>query len=319
MNKSTNKKRVDGYLTIGKEINESSDDVDLPNEEMFGEISKGLIDVAKSLAERNANIAKICSEELIKTGTKLKEMVKPLTEMTKSIIEAYNPIINSSFSSITEIFKKIDWSQYDLIFKEIAIRYLSNGFYPYKNTCIEYEELLNTKNQTKQIKIIKEGIRIDIKKNKKILLNIYPEHKRIINEIYKLYGQRRYRLCILSMINLISIINNNQFEYIDFTEKYKVRKKLLEKQIMKEKETNYLLFSQYIKDDDLINANKILKDCRDTPEEYLKIPYNRNAILHGYSKKFGSEINCLRWFSVLNNTTEISQKLKNVEYEINNQ
>ena len=239
--------------------------------------------------------------------------------MTKSIIEAYNPIINSSFSSITEIFKKIDWSQYDLIFKEIAIRYLSNGFYPYKNTCIEYEELLNTKNQTKQIKIIKEGIRIDIKKNKKILLDIYPEHKRIINEIHKLYGQRRYRLCILSMINLISIINNNQFEYIDFTEKYKVRKKLLEKQIMKEKETNYLLFSQYIKDDDLINANKILKDCRDTPEEYLKIPYNRNAILHGYSKKFGSEINCLRWFSVLNNTTEISQKLKNVEYEINNQ
>ena len=319
MEERNNNKHIDGYITLGKTLDEPLDNFNIKNLDSINEISKGLIDVAKSFAERNADIAKICSEELIKTGTKLKEMVKPLTEMTKSIIEAYNPIINSSFSSITEIFKKIDWSQYDLIFKEIAIRYLSNGFYPYKNTFIEYEELLNTRNQTKQIKIIKEGIRIDIKKNKKILLDIYPEHKKIINEIYKLYGQCRYRLCILSMINLISIINNNQFEYIDFTEKYKVRNKLLEKQIMKEKETNYLLFSQYIKDDDLIKANIILKDCRENPEEYLKIPYNRNAILHGYSKKFGSEINCLRWFSVLNNMAEISQKFKNVEYEISNQ
>ena len=233
MEERNNNKHIDGYITLGKTLDEPLDNFNIKNLDSINEISKGLIDVAKSFAERNADIAKICSEELIKTGTKLKEMVKPLTEMTKSIIEAYNPIINSSFSSITEIFKKIDWSQYDLIFKEIAIRYLSNGFYPYKNTCIEYEELLNTRNQTKQIKIIKEGIRIDIKKNKKILLDIYPEHKKIINEIYKLYGQCRYRLCILSMINLISIINNNQFEYIDFTEKYKVRKKLLEKQIQK--------------------------------------------------------------------------------------
>ena len=120
-------------------------------------------------------------------------------------------------------------------------------------------------------------------------------------------------MCILSLINLISIINNSQFEYIDFTEKDRVRNKLLEKQIMKDKETNYLLFSQYINDNDLISANVLIQSHRNNPIEYLDIPFNRHAILHGYSKRFGNEADCLRWFSVLFNTMEISIKLIETE------
>ena len=34
---------------------------------------------------------------------------------------------------------------------------------------------------------------------------------------------------------------------------------------------------------------------------------------HGYTKRFGTEVNCLRWFSVLFNTLEISIKLLEAE------
>ena len=71
------------------------------------------------------------------------------------------------------------------------------------------------------------------------------------------------------------------------------------------KETNYLLFSQYINDEHLKLANVLIQNHRNDLEEYLKIPFNRNAILHGYSKRFGTKANCLRWFSALFNTLEI--------------
>ena len=282
-------------------------------------IGKGLIDAIKPIADYNQSIAKIYSDELLRRQKMINAMIEPITEITRKIVELYEPIMNNTISNITKIFEKIDWSKFDLIYKEIAIKYLSNGFYPYRNTEIKYEELLNTNNKSKQLKIIKQGIRLDIKKNKKVLHLIYPEYRKEINELYRLWKEHNYRLCILSLINLISIINNSQFEYIDFTEKDKVRGKLLEKQIMKDKETNYLVFSQYIKDDDLISTNVLIRNCKSNPKEYLKIPYNRNAILHGYSKKFGNEANCLRWFSVLFNTAEISQKIIELEENINNQ
>ena len=115
------------------------------------------------------------------------------------------------------------------------------------------------------------------------------------------------------MINIVSIINNSQFKNIDFTQKDRIREKLLEKQIMKEKETNYLLFSPYINDNELSSSNTLIRSYRNNPSEYLKFPFNRNAILHGYSKKFGSEVNCLRWFSVLINTMQITEKMDEFE------
>ena len=312
MNNQDNNK-FDGYITIGKSLTESMDKISIPNQQLIDGIGKGLIDEIKPIAEYNLKIAKIYTNEIMKQERMINAMIEPLSKLAKSITEMYEPIINNISSNITRIFEKIDWSQFDLIYKEIALKYLSNGFYPYRNTKIKYEEILNTNSRIKQVKIIKDGIKIDISKNKKELLIIYPQYKREIKEIYQLYTKHNYRLCILSLINLISIINNSQFEYIDFTEKDRVRNKLLEKQIMKDKETNYLLFSQYINDNDLISANVLIQSHRNNPIEYLDIPFNRHAILHGYSKRFGNEANCLRWFSVLFNTMEISIKLIETE------
>ncbi len=310
-NKNNNK--FDGYITIGKALTESMDKISIPNQQLIDGVSKGLIDAIKPIAEYNLNVAKIFADEMVKQQRMINAMIEPLSELAKNITQMYEPIINSVYSNITRIFEKIDWSQFDLIYKEIAIKYLSNGFYPYRNTEVKYEEILNTNSKNRQVKIIKDGVKIDILNNKKELLIVYPQYKREIKEIYQLYLKHNYRLCILSLINLISIINNTQFEYIDFTEKDKVRNKLLEKQIMKDKETNYLLLSQYIKDDDLISANVLIQSRRGNPIEYEEIPFNRHAILHGYSKRFGNEANCLRWFSVLFNTMEISIKLIETE------
>lgn len=316
MNQKETNKKVDGYITIGDPLVKALDKINLPNQEFINGIGKGLIDAIKPTTEYNLNIAKIYTDEIMKQERMINAMIEPLSKLAKSITEMYEPIINNISSNITGIFEKIDWSKFDLIYKEIAIKYLSNGFYPYRNTEIRYEEILNTKSKNKQVRIIKEGIRKDIKKNKNDLLAIFPQHKKEIKEIYKLYKEHNYRLCILSLINLISIINNSQFEYLDFTEKDKVRSKLLEKQIMKDKETNYLVFAQFIADNDLISANVLLQNHKNNPEKYLDIPFNRNAILHGYSKKFGNEANCLRWFSVLFNTMEITQKIVETEKEV---
>jgi len=312
-------KSIDGYITISNSLKNTSDRMNISNISLISGINNGLIDAVKQISDYNLSIARLYSNEILKTQKTISAMIEPLTEITKKIIELYDPIINNTLSRVTEIFEKIDWSQFDLLYKEIAIKYLSNGFYSYRNTEVKFEELLNMNSKKKQVKIIKEGIRVDIKNAKNHLLLMYPKYKKYIKEIYNLYNEHNYRLCILSLTNLISIINNTQFEYIDFTEKYKVRQKLLEKQIMKDKETNYLVFAQYIKDDDLVNANELLKNYSETPEEYLKVPYNRNAITHGYSKKFGNEINCLRWFSVLLNTLEISEKIIELEKEMNSQ
>lgn len=308
-----NNNKFDGYITLGNALTESFDKISIPNLQLIDGISKGLIDAIKPITEYNLTIAKIWSDDIMKQQRMINAMIEPLTTFAKSITEMYDPIINGMSSSITKIFERIDWSQFDLIYKEIAIKYLSNGFYSYRNTEIKYEEVLNTNSKLKQVKIIKDGIKKDILNNKKELLIVYPQYNKEIKEIYKLYMSHNYRLCILSLINLISIINNAQFEYIDFTEKDKVRNKLLEKQIMKDKETNYLLFSPYINDDDLISSNVLIQNHKNNPTEYLNIPFNRNAILHGYSKKFGNEVNCLRWFSVLLNTMEISMKLIETE------
>lgn len=304
-------KKKDENITEISNIIESTNNLGKKTNEAMGKAIQSLIDVSKSISQLYINQA-------IQSPKLFTSMIEPLTEFSKKITELYNPIIKNISENITKIFEKIDFSTLDFIYKEIAIKYLSNGFYPYKNTNIKYEELLDTKNKIKQIKIIKDGVKLDIKSHKKLLLSFYPSYKKEINEIYRLYKDRNYRLCILSLINLISIISNSQLEYLDFTQRNKVRNKLLEKQIMKDKETNYILFSQYIEDDDLINTNQLLISYKDEPRKYNNIPYNRNAILHGYSKKFGTEANCLRWFSVLFNTLEISEKFNEIENQTNN-
>ena len=306
MNKEPEKNKVDAYITI-ENLKENEDTSLIPKTEDIDAYNNGLSNTLKQITEFGLRISKIYNENLPQMQMDI--MIKSLNEISKKLVEMYETNMKTVLFNITSVFEKIDWSKFDYIYKEMALKYLSNGFYPYRHTEIKYEELLNTNSNIKQNKIIKEGVRTDVIKNKKILFNTYPQYKKELNEIYKLYKNRNYRLCILSLINVISIINNSQFEYIDFVEKDNVRKKLLEKDIMKDKETNYMIFSPYIQDDDLVSANLLIQNHKRNPEKYLDIPFNRNAILHGYSKKFGNEQNCLRWFSVLFNTMEISIKI----------
>ena len=314
--------KIDGYIRIPNKkkeenVTEISSIIEI-TDNLGKKTSEAMVKAMQPLVDASKSISQLCINQAIQSQKLFTSMIEPLTEFSKKLTELYNPIIESISENITKIFERIDFSALDFIYKDIAIKYLSNGFYPYKNTNVKYEELVDTKNKIKHVKIIKEGVKLDIKTHKKLLLNFYPSYKREINEIYRLHKDRNYRLCILSLINLISIINNAQLEYLDFTQRNKVRNKLLEKQIMKDKETNYLLFSQYIEDDDLINANQLLISYKNEPEKYSNISYNRNAILHGYSKKIGTEVNCLRWFSVLFNTLEISEKFNEIENQTNN-
>ena len=284
---------------------------------IFSEVkSSSLENTLSSVAHDNIRVAVEAVKKAIDSN-RLKSMIEPISKAAKEISDLYSPVFSSFISNIKKLLDKIDWSEYDLIYKEIAIRYMHNGFYPYYDTEIDYKELLKTSNKTKQVKIIKDGIKKDIKHKKKDLLFTFPKYKKIINEVYSLYKSRNYRLCILSIMNLISTINNTQFEFVDFTEKQEIRTALYKLKIMKEKEHNYMIFSPYIDDKDLSINNQLLKDYRRTPEKYLDVPYCRNAILHGYSKKFGTEANCLRWFSVLFNTLAISQFV-NIEKELSN-
>lgn len=315
--KTNDASKLDGYITINSKEKEENIEL-ISNKIIQVSNTKSLSDTLKPIIEQNQKISEIYIKKILNEQNKIQTMIEPLTKFTQEIIEIYNPIIKNITENITKIFNQIDFSKIDLIYKEIAIIYLSNGFYPYKNTNIKFDELLSSNNKTQQTKIIKKGIKLDIPNKKRKLITVYPQYKKEINEIYALYKNQNYRLCILSLLNIISIINNAQLEHLDFTQKDEVRNKLLEKQIMKEKETNYLLFSQYIEDNELKKSNKLLLNYKSKPEKYNKIPYNRNAILHGHSQNFGTNENCLRWFSVLFNTLEISEKFNEIENQTNN-
>ncbi|MFI3307685.1 MAG: hypothetical protein R3Y21_03875 [Mycoplasmatota bacterium] len=219
--------------------------------------------------------------------------------LTKYILDDSNSLINNIISSI-------DFSAFDDIYKDIAIIYLINGFYPYRKSYIDFEKLLNSKNPKN---CLSKLVKIDIIEKKQEILNFFSKHERIINEVYSLYEKKEYRLCVLSLINIISIISNEKYNKVDFIDRKGIRKRLFENNVMEENEKNYLLLSPYIDEEIFVKSNKILVSYRNTPEDYKKIPYNRHAILHGYSQNFGNEINCLRYFSILINTFEILEKI----------
>ena len=144
MNNQEDNNKYDGYITIGKTLSDSFDKISLPNKALIDGIGKGLYDAMKPIVDYNLSIAKIYTDEILKQQAAINAMIEPLSKLAKTITEMYEPMINSFSSNITRIFEKIDWSKFDLIYKEIALKYLSNGFYPYRNTEIKYEEVLNS-------------------------------------------------------------------------------------------------------------------------------------------------------------------------------
>ena len=146
-----------------------------------------------------------------------------------------------------------------------------------------------------------------IKVLKKDILINFKDYSNDIKEIYELYDSEKYRLCILSLINILSQIFNKSFEGKDFTETDEIV--LKNYNIMNLSNEEYYQFMPYcrIYDGKKVKKydNALLNNYKNKREKYADFPYNRNAILHGYSNDFGNKNNCLRWFSVLLNTNDI--------------
>ena len=197
---------------------------------------------------------------------------------------------------VKKTFELLNFENIDDVIKKKCIFLVENGFYTYGRMSCSFDM---------NIESICKMVEDDSLSSKIGIIKILPTYKKEINEIYGLYNQHRYRLCILSIINVISTIFNSNFNYLDFTE---INVNNLKKyKILNSTNQEYFIFIPYMIDVNESNKrnykNKILVNAKDN--KYKDMPYNRNAILHGYYKDFGNKENCLRWFSVLLNSVDL--------------
>lgn len=239
------------------------------------------------------------------------EEFENIAEQLGRIINCYTDMAGQIFNGITRLLESLNlnFSNVEPKIKLVCEMMLENGFYPYKHMSINICNIVNTNNKNEIERILSNQVQISINDRKQYILRSLIKYNARIKEIYYLYDRRKYRLCVLAQINLISIIFNEHFGHTDFTEKQIVNK--IKEVVNTEKvEHNYTQFIAYTIDegktkDSIEYKNKLIANYRRTPEKYNEYPYNRNAILHGYSKDFGKKIHCLRWFSVLLNTVDL--------------
>lgn len=246
-------------------------------------------------------------QAIINIGNSLITFSNKINEFTQK----HSKDIIKGTIKICEIISKIDFEKIDKEIQNTMAEYLKLGFYPSK-TCIGHKEpsyLLEFKDYKDKVLALSKDVEYYLEIIKPKLLNTFNNKEKYIIEIYDLYKNEEYRLCILSLINLTANIYNENLNNIDFTEEYNVRKKLIDKKVMDKDEKNYIIFAPYINNKLFYSNNTLIKSYQRKPKKYN---YNRNAILHGYSIDFGTKENCLRWFSVLINTYDIFEILINI-------
>lgn len=226
------------------------------------------------------------------------KIFKELNSRWDDIEEKINVIYYSNFDNDFRLHFAKEYDN-DIMDKKYKLMII-NGFYPYS--------LINSDTPIRNVTQIKRMVIKDLPSIKKELKKVLPDHKYYINEIFRLYNTKKYRLCILDIIQFISCIFHKYFE-IDFTEIYdnsSVRKSNLKKYFTNI-ELTYWIFRVYILDDNVKSKdrkNPVLVNEHNT-NKYVGKEYNRNSILHGYSLDFGTKINCLRWITVLMNTCDL--------------
>ena len=195
------------------------------------------------------------------------------------------------------------------IMYEKCKKMLELGFYPYS--------FLSTEIKFETEGDIAELVENDLLEIKTELKSVLSEYNEYIDEIFDFYDEKKYRLCILDIINFTSYLTNHFFSF-DFTEAYDDRKKdikfenkevkELKKSIDIDNFETWILFP-CLNNDNLNskNNNSLIKNekGKTIKERYKGLNYNRNSILHGYSLDFGTKINCLRWITVLMNTCDL--------------
>lgn len=247
------------------------------------------------------------TEYISKTAENYRESFRKLAELSLEASKTLSENMNYFQKSFLEIAKKLK-PVFDTIKQNAKFATkicIESGFYPSPLMKISVSALVDCENDKEIEKYLCSRVEfvINNEDNKKAFKLYYNKYRKILNEIFSLYKKENYRLCILSIINFVSMIFNECFDKKDFAEKYEINKKLKEKNY--KLEDQYMLLSPYFEDENNIILNTLTKNYRDNPVKYESIPYNRNAIIHGYSREFGTKENCLRWFSVLISSFEL--------------
>lgn len=267
----------------------------------------GYIQLPKTTHISQEDEVRKASEYITKTIGENRESFRKIGELMREVTKTYFENIDYFQKSFLEIGKKLK-PLFDTIKQNTKFATkicIENGFYPSPLMKISISALADCKNDKEIEEYLCSRVEfvINNEDNKKGFKLYYYKYRKILNEIFSLYKKENYRLCILSIINFVSIIFNECFDKKDFAEKYEINKKLKEKNY--KLEDQYMLLSPYFEDENNIIINTLTKNYRDNPVKYESIPYNRNAIIHGYSRKFGTKENCLRWFSVLISSFEL--------------
>ena len=215
--------------------------------------------------------------------------------------------------------------------KILAKRSLELGFYPSNNFNLYNSEFISLQSEKEEVEYLCSKIDQLLSNNYLIEISNYFDKKQIL-KCYKLYNQKDYESCILNLIviiNQIFIIEfgccseeiNRLYDEINCKTSVlnmKIETKCLSRKqayddrhkdnlILKHKmfafeDNAYYIFAPYY---NYLKDNTLFKSCNSNKEEYEKVPYNRNAIIHGFVDNYGNRENCLRWFSVIINTYEL--------------
>ena len=249
-------------------------------------------------------------EETVYKNETFKENIQIAVSFISKIAEIWNTNeiqLTDKIKDILENLKKVyeeNFKDVEIKYKKAYIKLLENGYYPNSKMKVPIIKLLDIKNGKQFNNLVCEYFDKQILNEKDKIIGEFSKYKKVITEIYELYEKQNYRICILSIMNLISITFNSNFENIDFNESNKILEKLKDLDFVEEKINTYLILLPYLE----YEKNKIIFNSRKCPQEYKKYPYCRNAIVHGYSVRFGNKRNCLRWFSVLLNAIDLIKK-----------
>lgn len=248
------------------------------------------------------------SIDLQKLSLNINKLANPLVDISRMWINNYNDVFEKIRETLKDLqhIPEFDFSKVDKQFKEACLIMLKNGYYPTRRIGIRMAKITTITNEKQLNLFICSEIDKIIKRDKNRIIEYLKKYKKIVKEIFELYENGDYRLCILSIINLLSIIYNSNFDNTDFTE-IQLRDKLKNLGLLDDAQTKYSIFAPYYVEK---FDNKILSNHKNKKEKYKKVPYCRNAILHGYSTRFGNRRNALRWFSVLLNTIDLLEAVE---------
>lgn len=286
-------------LTYNKII-ENSSNINLGLENAIKSLNSGNINIVKTILPKIQNISGLSNT--------LNSICEPQREIIDAFIKGFTSSLpNIIYNNIFPFLKEISFTEIIEQEKKMCIIFLKNGFYP--SFYIDYNKLptVTELNENSDIsKEIADLVEISLDKYEYKILDYFKNYKSDIAESFELYKDGKYRLCILSLINNISNIFNEEFENESFENVKKIDNKLIEYNVLLDrnaniKDDNYILFAPYLTAENRNDYNMLLCSFKgnNPKENYKDISYNRNSITHGYYNNFGTKINCLRWFSLL--------------------